>query len=105
LACASIPQIISRQPMLALMRFNSRVALVRLQAGEPLILDPAGGPLAARTLTVSGRRHVQDLTDRLDAELVAIRVDERAHLGRSASSSVAKNTEAAFKISFARRSS
>ena len=32
-------------------------------------------------------------------------VDERAHLGRSASSSVAKNTEAAFRISFARRSS
>jgi hypothetical protein len=32
-------------------------------------------------------------------------IDERAHFDRSASSSVAKNTEAAFNISFARRNS
>ena len=32
-------------------------------------------------------------------------IDIAAHLGRSVSSSLAKNTEANFKISFARRSS
>jgi hypothetical protein len=32
-------------------------------------------------------------------------VDERGHFGRSASSSVAKNTDAALRISFARRNS
>jgi single-stranded DNA-binding protein len=32
-------------------------------------------------------------------------IDERAHFGRSVSSSVAKNTDAALRISFARRSS
>jgi hypothetical protein len=40
-----------------------------------------------------------------DAEALAMLVDERAHFGRSASSSVAKNTEAALRISFARRNS
>jgi len=74
-------------------------------AGQPLILDPASGPLAGRSLVIRGRRHVQDLTDRLDPEAITMLIDERAHLGRSASSSVAKYTLAAFKISFARRNS
>ena len=43
--------------------------------------------------------------DELDAEAIAMPVDERAHLVRPPSSSVAKNTEAARKISFASRSS
>ena len=83
------------------------VRLVHLAdpAGQPLVLDPARRPLAGRALVVRGRRHVQGLTDRLDAEARAMHVDERAHLVRSASSSVAKNTDAAFRISFARRSS
>jgi hypothetical protein len=74
-------------------------------AEQPLVLH---GPNAAppdSTLVVSGRRHVQDPADRLDAEAAAVLIDERAHFGRSASSSVAKNTDAAFRISFARRSS
>jgi hypothetical protein len=62
--------------------------------------------VATRTsLLVRGRRHVQGPADRLDAEALAMLIDERTHFGRSASSSVAKNSEAAFRISFARRSS
>jgi hypothetical protein len=69
---------------------------------------PARGPqrqLALRVVVVGGRRHAQDPADRLDTETTAIRVDERGGFGRPASSSVAKNTLAAFRISFARRSS
>src|SRR5438093_7015966 len=72
---------------------------------QPLVLDGASRAAAACPLVVGGRRHVQGLADRLDPEALALAVDERAHLGRSWSSSLAKNTLAAFKISFARRSS
>jgi hypothetical protein len=43
--------------------------------------------------------------DRLDSEALAVLIDERAHFGRSGSSSLAKNTLADLRISFARRSS
>src|SRR5581483_5243618 len=75
------------------------------QLEQPLVLDRTSRALAAAALVVGGRRHVQGLADRLDPEAPALSVDERAHLGRSRSSSLAKNTLAAFKISFARRSS
>jgi hypothetical protein len=72
---------------------------------QPLVLDRSCGPLARRALVVSGRRHAQGPADRLDAEAIALLVDEAADFGRSASSSVAKNTDAALRISLARRSS
>ena len=62
------------------------------QLEQPLVLDPAGRPLAARSLVVRGRRHAQGPADRLDPEADALLVDERAHLGRCGSSSPAKNT-------------
>ena len=74
-------------------------------AQQPLVLDAAPRPLTAAALVVGALRHAQGPADRLDAEAITMRVDERAHFGRSASSSVAKNTDAAFRISFARRSS
>jgi hypothetical protein len=43
-------------------------------AGQPLILDPTSGLLAGLALLVRGRRHVLGLTDRLDAEALAIHV-------------------------------
>ena len=52
-----------------------------------------------------GRRHAQSPAYRLHAEAATILIDEAAHLGRSASSSVAKNTLAALRTSSARRSS
>jgi hypothetical protein len=72
---------------------------------DAFVADRAGGLLAAGALVVGGRRHAQDPADRLDTEALAMIIDERGHFVRSASSSVAKNTLAAFKISFARRSS
>jgi hypothetical protein len=72
---------------------------------QPLVLDGSGTTLAAGALEVGGRRHAQNPADRLDPEALAIGVDERAHFGRSGSSSLAKNTDADFRISFARRSS
>src|ERR1035437_9968137 len=63
------------------------------------------GPGRRNRVVVRGRRHAQGLTDRLDPEVLAALVDERAHFGRSVSSSRAKNSEADFKISFALRSS
>jgi len=83
------------------------VALMDLpdQLEQPLVLDPTGRALPARALVVRGRRHAQGHADRLDPEAAALLVDEHAHLGRCGSSSPAKNTLAAFKISFVRRSS
>ena len=72
---------------------------------QPLILYGSLRALSGRSLVVGGRRHVHDPADRLDAEAAAMLVDKAAHLGRSASSSVAKNTLAALRISLARRSS
>ena len=72
---------------------------------QPLVRNPTGRPLAARSPVVRGRRHAQGLADRLDPEAVTLLVDEGAHLGRCGSSSPAKNRLAAFKISFVRRSS
>src|SRR5699024_12188217 len=47
----------------------------------------------------------EDATDGLDPELLAMHVDERDHFVVGRSSSAAKNAEAAFRISFARRAS
>jgi hypothetical protein len=55
-------------------------------AEQPLIVDVARGPLPAGALVVRGRRHVQDTAHRLDAEAIAVVVDQHAHLVRSASS-------------------
>jgi hypothetical protein len=68
-------------------------------------LARAGGTLTGRALVVRGRRHAQGPADRLDPEAAALLIDEHAHPGRCGSSSPAKNTLAAFKISFVRRSS
>ncbi len=72
---------------------------------QPLVLDLPGRALAGGALVVGGRRHVQGLADGLDAEAATMLVDVAAHFGRSGSSSLAKNTLADFKISFALRSS
>ncbi len=72
---------------------------------QPLILDPTGGPLTAVALVVGRRRHPESAADELDAEAITVSIDERAHFVRPPSSSVAKNTLAARKISFALRSS
>jgi hypothetical protein len=56
-------------------------------------------------VVVGGRRHAQNPADRLDAEAIAMLVDERVHFGRSASSSFAKYTLADLRISFTRRNS
>src|SRR6266516_4945256 len=72
---------------------------------QPLVLDRSRTAAAAAALVVRGRRHAQSRAHRLDPEALVLALDERAHLGRSGSSSLAKNTLAAFKISFARRNS
>src|SRR3954454_1101526 len=72
---------------------------------QPLVRHGAPGAPSGGALVVRGRRRAQGPADRLDAEAAAVLIDETAHLGRSASSSVAKNTDAALRISFARRSS
>jgi hypothetical protein len=74
-------------------------------AEQPLVLDRTSGALTASPLVVGGHRHAQRLADRLDPEAATVLVDVAAHFGRSGSSSLAKNTEADFKISFARRNS
>src|SRR5207302_11115193 len=72
---------------------------------QPLILGRPRRPLAGRSLVIRGRRHAQGPADRLDPETTAMLIYVAAHFGRSGSSSLAKNTDADFKISFARRSS
>jgi hypothetical protein len=72
---------------------------------QPLVFNDARRPLAGLALLVGGRRHVQGPADRLDAEAAAVLVDVATHHVRSASSSVAKNTDADLTISFARPSS
>src|SRR5699024_10860936 len=47
----------------------------------------------------------QDAADGLDPEVIAMPIDEGDHFVVGWSSSLAKNTEAAFKISLARRDS
>ena len=74
-------------------------------AEQPLVLEAARGAPAGLALVVGGRRHAQGPADRLDPEAAAMLVDVAAHFGRSGSSSLAKNTLADFRISFARRSS
>jgi hypothetical protein len=56
-------------------------------------------------VVVGGRRHAQGPADRLDPEAPAMLIDVAAHFVRSGSSSLAKNTDADLRISFARRSS
>ena len=62
-----------------------------------LVVDAA--PRAPRRCAASERAGARrpGPADRLDTEALAMLVDERAHFGRSASSSVAKNTLAAFE--------
>src|SRR5207237_493726 len=72
---------------------------------QPLVLDRSRRPLSTTPLVVRGHRHAQRLTDRLDPEAATVLVDVAAHFGRSGSSSLAKNTLADLRISFARRSS
>src|SRR4051794_20719267 len=50
---------------------------------QPLILDGASRPLAVGALVVGGRRHARGPADGLDAEALAMRVNERAHFGLS----------------------
>ena len=69
---------------------------------ESLVLDRPGGPMAGSPVVVRGRRYAQNTADRLDPEVHAALIDECAHFDRRGSSSPAKNTDAAFKISFAR---
>jgi len=72
---------------------------------QPLVFNCPLGPAAAGALVIRRRRHAQGQADRLDPEATAMLIDVAAHFGRSGSSSLAKNTDADFKISFARRSS
>jgi hypothetical protein len=72
---------------------------------QPLVLDRSARASAGLAVVIGGRRHVQGPADRLDPEATAVPVDIAAHFGRSGSSSLAKNTLADFRISFARRSS
>ena len=74
-------------------------------AQQPLVLDRPSRPLSLGALVVGGRRHAQGAADRLDPETAAMLVDVAAHFGRSGSSSLAKNSDADFRISLARRSS
>ncbi len=98
-ACECLPR-----PAVAI---GAVVRLVHLPdpSEQPLVLHAARGAHAGSALIVGGRRHAQDPADRLDAEAATMIIDIAAHFVRSASSSFAKNTEADFKISFARRNS
>src|SRR5436190_1562019 len=75
------------------------------QRQPALIADHARRARAGLAVVVGGRRHAQHVADRLDAEATTVGIDVRAHFVRLSSSSLAKNTLADFKISFARRSS
>lgn len=77
----------------------------RIRSSSRFVLKRARRPLASGALVVGRRRHAQGPADRLDPEALALLVDEDAHLGRCGSSSPAKDTDAAFRISFSRRSS
>jgi len=63
------------------------------QRQQALVLDLPGRAPASRTLVVGGRRHAQGAADELDPEIRASLLNERAHLDRVGSSSLAKNTE------------
>src|SRR5215213_4833713 len=65
---------------------------------------PGRGP-ASLGRVIRARRHLQHGADGLDAELVAVRVDERDYLLCWWSSSAPKKLAARLRISFARRSS
>src|SRR3954468_8151878 len=100
------PAALEGQPGLAVAVGVVVVEVDLLDEGEqPLIPGGSRRAGAGGAVVVGGRRHVQDPADRLDPEARAVRVDERAHFVRSWSSSVAKNTLAALRISFARRNS
>jgi len=97
---------LERQPHLAVAVGAVVRGVRRLDLREQLLVgDLTLGALARGALVVRGRRRVQDPADRLDAEAAAMLVDVATHLVRSSSSSLAKNTEADLRISFARRSS
>src|SRR6266545_1261595 len=72
---------------------------------ELLVFERAAGRLPGSARVVRAHRHADRLADRLDPEGVPSLLHVAAHLRRVGSSSVAKNTDASFKIAFARRSS
>jgi hypothetical protein len=71
---------------------------------EPGVLDRPSRRRPGLARVVGARRDAERPADRLDPEAIAMRVDEAHLFGRVGSSSVAKAL-AAFRISFARRSS
>ena len=91
-------------PPLAVVLVVLSVELADLRE-QPLVLDGPRRALTSPALVVGRRRPAERAADKLDAEATAIFVDERAHFARPPSSSVAKNTLAARRISFALRSS
>src|SRR6266508_4318269 len=83
---------------------------VALAGGEDLgheraLFERAAGRLPGPARLVRAHRHADCPTDRLDPESVPPRLHVAAHLRRVGSSSVAKYTDASFKIAFARFSS
>jgi hypothetical protein len=72
---------------------------------QPLILNRPGGPPAGLALVIRRCRHPKGAADRLDAETIPEGIGKPGHFGRLSSSSLAKNSDAAGRISFARRSS
>src|SRR5215211_7298366 len=72
---------------------------------ELLVFECAAGRLPRPARVVPAHRHADRPTDRLDPESVPPLLHVAAHLRRLGSSSVAKYTDASFKIVFARRSS
>src|SRR5947209_4869095 len=74
------------------------------QLGVALSLSAGIAP-ASLDLVIGGWGDLERLADRLDPVLVAKGIDHRAHLLGCGSSSRAKKVEAAFRISFALRSS
>ena len=72
---------------------------------ERLLFERAAGRLPGPARVVRAHRHADRAADRLDPESIPPLLRVAAHLRRVGSSSVAKYTDASFKIAFARFSS
>jgi hypothetical protein len=72
---------------------------------ELRVPDLADRPRAGARRVIGGGSNLQEAADRLDSPAGAVGVDEAHRGGSCGSSSRAKKTEAAFRISLARRSS
>ena len=74
-------------------------------AVRPSAVGPTGRGLSRRAVAAGGEEALhcrsQDTADELDPEAIPVLVDEPDHLGQGRSSSFAKNTLAALRISFA----